>query len=142
MRVVEVVKTFSHSGINFTAGKSYVMAEDIEAQYRNLYGDKLAMSYPFENFYKRYSGQDLNGKKLLVFRTGGIGDILFLNAPLRYLKKKYPTCFLRVASGCKQSLENVPEINELYDMPFDSSILKDSDYMLYFQGIIESSSEQ
>lgn len=142
MRIVEVVKTFSHGGINFLEKKSYVMAEDIEAQYRNLYGDKLAMSYPLENIYKRYAGQDLNGKKILVFRTGGIGDILFLNAPLRYLKKKYPTCFLRVASGCKQSLENVPEIDELYDMPFDADILKTSDYVLYFQGILESSSEQ
>jgi hypothetical protein len=46
-----------------------------------------------------------------------------------------------VASACKQPLENLPEIDELYDMPFDEKLLHDVSYVNYFQGIIESSSE-
>jgi ADP-heptose:LPS heptosyltransferase len=100
------------------------------------------MSHPIEKVYRPYKGEDLNGKRIMIWRTGGIGDIFFLNAPLRYLKKKYPTSFIRVASGCKQPLENVPEIDQLLDMPFDAKYLNDVEYMLMFQGIIEGESAQ
>jgi len=141
MRIVEVRKAFSNSGINFQAGKNYVMAEDVEGQHRSLFGDALGLSYPIENVYRPYKGEDLNGKRLFAFRTGGIGDLGFLSAVVPYLKKKYPKCFLRIASGCKQPLENSPWIDELYDMPFDAKLLEDTDFQLMFQGIIESSSE-
>lgn len=141
MRIVEIRKSFTTAGLKFEAGHRYVMAEDIEGQYRTSYGDSVGMSQPIEAIYKPYKGEDLSGKKLMCWRTGGIGDIFFLNPCLRYLKKKYPTCFLRVASGCKQPLENVPEVDELYDMPFDAKYLNDMDYHLMFQGIIESSSD-
>jgi len=142
MRVVEVTKNFTNEGKKFEANKKYVMAEDIEGNFRTVSGDCLGMSYPIESVYRQYKGEDLSGKRLMCWRTGGIGDIFFLNPVLRWLKKKYPTCFLRVASGCKQPLENVPEINEIYDMPFDAKHLNDVDYHLMFQGIIEGESAQ
>jgi ADP-heptose:LPS heptosyltransferase len=141
MRVVDVVKTFTNTGKKFEAGHKYVMPEDIENNYRSVNGDCLGMSYPIESVYRPYKGQDLNGKKLMAWRTGGIGDILFINPVLRYMKKKYPTCYLKFATGCRESLENIPELNELHDMPFDAKLLEDCDYHLFFQGIIESSSE-
>ncbi len=142
MRKVEISETFTHADKTLEANHSYVMAEDIEGQYRNLFPQNIGMSYPIETIYRPYKGEDLTNKKLMCWRTGGIGDILFLSPVLRYLKKKYPTSFIRVASGCKQSLENVPEIDGLYDMPFDAQLLEEVDYHLMFQGIIESSSEQ
>lgn len=142
MRIIEMRKSFENMGIKFVAGKSYVMAEDIEAQYRSIYGDSLGMSYPLEKSYKPYKGEDLTGKKLLAFRTGGIGDIFFINPVLRYLKKKYPTCSLRFASACKQPLENLPELDGIYDMPFDAALFNETDYQLMFQGIIEAGSEE
>jgi ADP-heptose:LPS heptosyltransferase len=142
MRIVDVTKAFVNAGLNFEAGHKYVMAEDVEGQYRSTFGDKLGMSYPFETAYKKYNGQDLTNKRIMTFRTGGIGDLCFVNPVFRYLKKKYPGCFIRVASGCKQPLENLPDIDELYDMPFDAKLLEDMDYHLMFQGIIESSNEQ
>lgn len=141
MRMVEVTKDFERSGIKFQAGKKYVMAEDAESQYRSVLGSFLGMSYPIESIYRPYKGEDLSGKSILTFRTGGIGDLMFLNPVLVYLKKKFPSCILKAASGCKQPLENLPEIDELYDMPFDSEILSTVDYALMFQGIIESSNE-
>jgi len=142
MRVVEVKKIFENCGIKFLPGHSYVMAEDIEAQYRALVGDALGMSYPIETIYKPYKGQDLSGKKLLVFRTGGIGDLCFLNGAIRILKKKFPTSSLRAASACKQPLENLTELDALYDMPFDAELFKETDYQLFFQGIIEGGSDE
>jgi ADP-heptose:LPS heptosyltransferase len=142
MRIVECTKDFSRNGTNFKAGKMFVMAEDVEAQFRTVSGDCLGMSHPIEMLYKPYKGEDLTGKRIMCWRTGGIGDMMFLSPVFRHLKKKYPNCFIRVASGCKEPLENLPEIDELYSMPFDSQLLADCDYHLMFQGIIESSNEK
>ena len=142
MRMVEVKKTITKNGTNLLANHSYVMAEENEAQLRSVAGDALGMSYPIDGVYRQYNGEDLTGKRIMCWRTGGIGDLFFINPVFRHLKKRYPGCFVRVASGCKQPLENLPEIDELYDMPFDVNLLKDVDYHLMFQGIIESSSEQ
>jgi ADP-heptose:LPS heptosyltransferase len=141
MRIVECAKEFTEKGRKFEAGHKYVMAEDTEQNYRNLYGQCMGMSYPIDPVYRPYKGQDLNGKRIMAFRSGGIGDIFFLQPSIRYLKKLYPKSFIRAASGCKEPLENVPEIDELYDMPFDANLLNDVDMHLLFQGIIETSSE-
>lgn len=141
MRRVAIMESFEHGGKEFKKAHSYVMAEDIESQYRSLFKEKIGMSYPFEEVYKPYKGEDLTNKKIMAFRTGGIGDMMFLSPVFRYLKKTYPNCFIRMASGCKQPLENLPEIDELYDMPFDAELLADMDYHIMFQGIIEGASE-
>lgn len=142
MRFVEINKEFERNGVKFLAGQRLVMAEDIEAQLRSVSGDAMGMSYPIEQIYRPYNGEDLTGKRIMCWRTGGIGDIFFMNPVFRFLKKRYPGCFIRMASACKQPLENLPEIDELYDMPFDTKLLEDVDYHLYFQGIIESSNDK
>jgi len=142
MRIVDVRKAFENNGVKFQAGKSYVMAEDVESQYRSVSPDTLGMSYPIEKLYKPYKGEDLNGKKLLGFRTGGVGDIFFVNPVLKYLKKKYPSSSIRFASACKYALENLPELDGVYDMPFDAKLLQETDYAIMFQGIIEAGSEE
>jgi len=142
MRKVEIKEGFTHAGLTFKTGHSYVMAEDIESQYRSLFSAKIGMSYPFESVERPYKGQDLTDKKIMAFRTGGIGDMMFLSPVFRFLKKKYSGCYIRMASGCKQPLENLPEIDELHSMPFDAELLKDLDYTIHFQGIIEGSSEK
>jgi ADP-heptose:LPS heptosyltransferase len=142
MVIVDVTKSFFRTGTNFETGHSYVLAEDTLSQLRSVAGDCLGMAHPIEPVYKKYNGEDLNGKKLITWRQGGIGDIFFLSSALCYIKKRYPTCTLRVASGCKEPLENYPEIDQLLNMPFDAKLLEDSDYALFYQGIIESSSEK
>jgi hypothetical protein len=142
MRIVDIQKNFNRNGVDFIAGKKYVMPEDIEASLRSISGDAMGMSYPFETIYRPYKGEDLTNKKLMAFRTGGVGDLHWLSPVMRYLKNRYPGCFLRVASACREPLMNLPEIDELYNMPFDASLLESMDYMLFFQGIIESSSEK
>lgn len=142
MRMIEITKNFNRNGMDFIAGHRYVMAEDIEGQYRSVSGNCIGMSYPIEQIYRKYNGEDLTGKRLMCWRTGGIGDMFFLSPVFRYLKNKYPGCFIRMASGCKEPLENLPEIDELYSMPFDTKLLEDVDYHLMFQGIIETSNDR
>jgi len=54
----------------------------------------------FKDIFKRYRGQSLNNKTLLIIRLGGIGDHLFSQPICKYLKKKYPTC--KIIYACKE----------------------------------------
>lgn len=93
----------------------------------------------FKNMYKIYNGEDLSNKKLLVFRTGGIGDLLFIQPNLIYLKEKYPSCKIIFACG-PQYHSMVKEwgcVDEVLDLPFNASYLLRTDYHVFFEGVIE-----
>lgn len=93
----------------------------------------------FSVLYNPYLGQDLNGKTLLVFRTGGIGDLLFIQPNLRYLKQKYPDCTINFACGPQYQamVENWDCIDNVLDLPFPLSWLQSADYHALFEGVIE-----
>jgi ADP-heptose:LPS heptosyltransferase len=94
----------------------------------------------FSRVYRPYLGQSLEGgKSLLVFRTGGIGDLLFIQPNLRYLKEKYPDCVIRFACGPQYQamVENWDCIDELLDLPYPLNKLIQTDYHILFEGVIE-----
>lgn len=94
----------------------------------------------FKNLYKPYLGQDLNDKILLVSRTGGIGDLLFIQPNLRYLKQKYPRCYIKFACGpqYQSMVETWTDcIDEVVDLPYSLIHLKTSSYQAIFEGVIE-----
>lgn len=93
----------------------------------------------FKNIYRPYNGQPLDNKSLLVFRTGGIGDLLFIQPNLIYLKEKYPTCYIRFACGpqYQSMVENWDCVDEMLDLPYTLSKLTKSNYHVLFEGVIE-----
>lgn len=93
----------------------------------------------FRNAYRPYNGEPADNATLLVFRTGGIGDLLFIKPNLNFLKEKYPTCKIRFACGPQyQSMVDGWEcVDEVLDLPFPLSALLDADYHLMFEGVIE-----
>jgi len=93
----------------------------------------------FKNMYIPYEGEDVDDCSLLVFRTGGIGDLLFIQPNLIYLKEKYPTCKIKFACGPQyQSMVETWEcVDEVLDLPFKFQELEDSDYHMMFEGVIE-----
>ncbi len=97
----------------------------------------------FKNIYRPYLGQDLDYKTILVFRTGGIGDLLFIQPNLNYLKEKYPTCTINFACGPQYQpmVETWDCIDNLLDLPFPFSKLQQSDYHVLFEGVIERCSQ-
>jgi len=110
-------------------------------------GNKLLTPAPmkFKNIYRPYVGQELeDGDELLVFRTGGIGDLLFIQPNLRYLKQKYPNCYIKFACGPQyQPMVRQWEdcVDELLTLPFSFEVLKSADYHLVFEGVIERCKE-
>lgn len=94
----------------------------------------------FANVYRPYIGQDdLDGEQLLIFRTGGIGDLLFIQPNLRYIKEKHPTCHIAFACGPQyQPMVNTWScVDEVVDLPFKFSTLSKSKYHVLFEGVIE-----
>ena len=95
----------------------------------------------FSEFFNRYRGQSLDDKHLLVWRYGGLGDLIFSQPVIKYLKEKYPTCSITYATAFKnkQLLESWPKglIDTITEIPFNKSLLMNSDYHLTFEGFIE-----
>jgi len=97
----------------------------------------------FSKFYNPYRGQDLTDSTLLIFRTGGIGDLLFIKPNLDYLKAKYPTCKIKFACGPQYQpmVETWTCVDELLDLPFALKHLINCDYHSLFEGVIERCKE-
>jgi len=100
-------------------------------------------SVKFANIYRPYIGYDLTDKTILVTRTGGIGDLMFIQPNLRYLKEKYPTCHIIFACGPQYHamVETWDCIDELLTLPFSFSALIKADYHAVFEGVIERCEE-
>ena len=96
----------------------------------------------FINSYKPYTGQSLDEKTILVFRTGGIGDLLFIQPNLIYLKSKYD-CKIKFACGpqYQSMVETWDCVDEVLDLPFEAKHLYQSDYHVLFEGVIERCKE-
>lgn len=86
-----------------------------------------------------YNGEDLNGKKLFCFRSGGIGDLLFITTALRKLKQNYPDAELELCcnSAFIPLLEPADKSFKLSSMPVMKSVVESADFVLHFQGMIE-----
>ena len=97
----------------------------------------------FKNIYKPYFGQDLTDKTLLVWRTGGIGDLLFIQPNLKYLKEKYPTC--KIFFGCGPQYQSMVKtwdcVDAVIDLPFSTYYMLQADYHAIFEGVIERTKE-
>jgi ADP-heptose:LPS heptosyltransferase len=100
---------------------------------------------PFKHYFKRYQGEDLTDKKLLIWRTGGIGDLLFIQPILKRIKELYPTCQITFCTAARNSpiLLNYPKgtIDKIGQLPFSLDILKQNDYHITFEGSIERCKE-
>lgn len=123
----------------------YIMALGLYNQLRNN-GKNLLLKpaqVKFKNIYKPYTGQDLDNKSLLVFRTGGIGDLLFIQPNLIYLKNKYPTC--KIIFGCAKRYQSMVNqwdcVDEIISWPFQLNKMIEIDYHAIFEGVIERNAE-
>lgn len=102
-------------------------------------------SRKFKDSYRPYDGSDLNGKSLMVWRTGGIGDILFLRPVLCHLKKLYPQS--TIMFGTRKMYHDMVSLwvdclDGLSIMPLEMSETVDrADYHACFEGLIEKCEE-
>lgn len=135
--------------MNLKKGSVYIMSYGTYMMsYRDRFrGSKILKPHnkQFKKLFKRYKGQDLNNKKLLVWRSGGIGDIMFSQPVIKYLKEKYPNSKIIYGTAYHNIsiFDNWPKglINKVIHIPFEKKDLLSANYHLTFEGSIERCKE-
>ena len=128
--------------IQMTKGDVYCMALSSYVDFNK--NKKMFRPYKkqMDTLYTRYRGQDLNNKSLLISRSGGAGDLVYLQHILKYLKEQYPTCKITFAtSPMFVSLFNCfPKglVDQVAYIPFKLDLLNHHDYYLTFINALEN----
>jgi len=95
--------------------------------------------------YKEYQGQDLTGKTLFLWRTGGAGDLIAMLVAIQEAKRRYPTC--KIVLCCESKYMNLfyqnPHVDEVRPYPVKLNWLepKNSDYHLCFEALVEDNED-
>ncbi len=140
MRIAETVMDMEiYKGYSLQKNTEYIMPGAILKQLISIYPGGIAESGRFEDFYNPINVTSLPKKKtLLLFRSGGIGDVMFMLPLIKYLKKNFEA---KIKAGTTPSyitlLKNNPYIDYQFMMPFKLEEMKTSDYHLTFEGVIE-----
>jgi len=83
--------------------------------------------------------KDWNGKRVLFVRIGGFGDLVLLTPVLREIKRRWPKCFIGVATmkHYQQVLQNLPFIDEIIQDPVPAAAFNSYDAQVIFENAIE-----
>jgi ADP-heptose:LPS heptosyltransferase len=147
MKIIQTRRGLSVSneyGLNMELppGEDFVVADAMPTMILRQSGSEVLQKiedFKPENMWK---GEDLAGKSLIAFRTGGIGDLIAIVTCLRALKVKYPTSTLVL--GCSPNFGRILQFPEIYDqiqLPMKLAELKKRDYCLFFEKAIETNPE-
>ena len=143
MKILKLGIGVQEGEIKMDANRAYVMSDPIAQGLADKYKREVKDFSIFEPHYKPYVGQNLDNKKLIIWRTGGFGDLLFITPLVAWLKHKYPTCRISVATSerFKDVWENNPNITHIgscFSLPIPMSVVKRNDYVGIFEGTIEN----
>ena len=121
-------------------GLFYIMSDEFHSKLKTLVGKILGIEIPFRDLYNPYKNQDLNNKKVLALRHGGLGDILFLLTGYAELKRKYPNASLSAAVNPAyfSAIKGNPNIDQVISLPISLDDWNEFNYHLIFEGIIEN----
>ena len=140
MRIGETVIDMEiYKGYSLKKNTKYIMPGAILKQLIHIYPGGIIESGKFEDYYNPIDVTNLpQNKTLLLFRSGGIGDVMFMLPLIKYLKKNFGA---RIKAGTTPTyitlLQNNPYVDEQFMMPFKLEEMKNSDYHLTFEGVIE-----
>jgi ADP-heptose:LPS heptosyltransferase len=126
-------------------GSNLVMPlNDFMKIYNASHGNVIMGSSLLKDNLKLYNGENLDNKKLLVWTFGlGWGDILFVQAILRHLKNRYPTCKIKWALPQKYHtfVKNFDMIDSVVPTPFESKHIMRHSYHMHFDALVSGFSQ-
>jgi len=140
MRIAETIIDMEiYKGYTLQKNNKYVMPGAIMKQLMAIYPGGIIETNKFEDYYNQINVNNLpKGKNLLLFRSGGIGDVMFMLPLIKYLKKNFEAT---IKAGTTPAyitlLENNPYIDKYLMMPFKLEEMESCDYHLTFEGVIE-----
>jgi ADP-heptose:LPS heptosyltransferase len=121
-------------------GLFFIMSDAFYEKIKILANHVLGITIPFREICNQYNGQDLNNKKLLALRHGGLGDILFLTTGYAELKRKFPQSSLNIAISKMyfSALKGNPNIDQIYSLPISLDDWNNFHYQIIFENLIEN----
>lgn len=127
----------------FEQDKFYIMSDITLSRLNHIIPGLISMEIPFREIYNKYGGQNLDGKKLLLLRHGGGGDILFMSTGATELKRRFPGAIIDVAIGEQYIpiIKNSPTINKVFSPPICLDDWNNYHYHLIFEDLVEKSAE-
>lgn len=96
----------------------------------------------FNSYERRYSAQDLNGRRLAIYRESGYGDNMIVSGLCRHIKSLYPDAQIDVFG--------LPHVQEVWFNNKDATqypcaplfdAMRSYDYHLFLEGMIENDNE-
>jgi ADP-heptose:LPS heptosyltransferase len=148
LKVPLILLNENESSFRLSNDKEYIVSDYILMEIRN-YGLIEKVEY-YGDFYehseirkREYKGQNLYGKKIVTFRNGGIGDIIFQLPSLKHIKDLYQDN-VDITMFCNSSYIPLFEpLDYLTALPLPltmEDILK-YDYWVNFENSIERNTE-
>lgn len=98
----------------------------------------------FNPYERRYGGQDLNGKRVCIYRHTAFGDQLMISCLPRYLKTIYPHChigFYCSPEMCDMWKGNPYVGNVALPLPIPFDVARSYDYHIFYEGMLENNGE-
>lgn len=88
------------------------------------------------------AGADWSGKKILIQRGGGFGDLVLMTPVLREIKRRWPTCHLAISTMSHYSvcLLNLPFVDEILPFPVPMEIAEKYEAWVFYENAVEKNS--
>jgi len=105
--------------------------------------DRVEPTHFFKKYYNSYNGEDLNNKSILVWvYNAAVGDLLFQQAILLEIKKKYPRVFITFAVPTHHIpfIQSWNTVDRVVSNITQVTHFLNSDYHLNFEFVIRSKS--
>lgn len=85
---------------------------------------------------------DWNGRRILIQRAGGFGDLILLTPVLREIKRRWPTCHLAISTMSHYSvcLLNLPFVDEILQFPVPMETAEKYDAWVFYENAVEKNS--
>ena len=133
-----------YRGLTLKRKKEFVMAGAVMRQLLKMYPGGLHQTRSFSDLYKKLDPKNLKeSEEVFLFRSGGIGDVMFMLPLAKYLKKEYGVKTKLGSSPMYCSVLNNNEyVDKIVQMPFPVEELESSDHHLIFEGVIEDGTKK
>lgn len=149
MRILQLNKSLkflddSNNEITLKENIDYIVPEIFLIKINSFgFSKHIVKDDEFKYEERKYKGQDLKRKSVIVFRNGGIGDLMFFFPAVAELKRKYKNSKVVVCCSNKYSdlfLGN-DDFDKVIHLPLELEELLKYDYYIQLQGIIEDNKD-
>lgn len=146
MRIVKALKDIQiYKGLKAVAGQEYVMAGAVFKQLNKISPGSMIESRSFEEVFnpaRRNLSNITPDDEVFLFRSGGIGDVMFMFPLIKFLKMEFG-CNIKAATSPMylDVFFGNPYVDKLVFMPFPLEEMTRSKYHIMFEGVIEDPSK-